>query len=127
MAKGLKLPIGVNPLGGAAMVEGNDQNQKIIFTAMSDCDNENAFEQDQGISAEVVFSLNDVGVGLIARRKIVHIFQEFYRQNRFKIQEESIKIEKNNKQEMILEFEYIDIETDEVLPFEKTFTTLPGV
>lgn len=121
MPKGLSLPVGVNKTGSAAMVDGEDNNYKIISIALSDCDNDHAFQQDIGLGADMIFSVNDpISTGKILSR-IDAIFEKFEAQHRFKLLKDSIRWRQNGG-DLTMSFDYHDLESDEIQPFNKKFT-----
>jgi len=123
MARGLKLPAGVNKRGGAALVEGDEEAMQIIKTALGDCSSEHAYQQDIGLGEDMVFDIGDpVFRGRVLRR-LNQIFRQFEALDRFKLMTHTIKWTENPaEQEQILEFKYLDLETD----VEETFKYTPG-
>ena len=123
MARGMEMPVGVNSAGGAAMVEGDENDYKIIKMALSSDDNENAFQQDIGLGASMVFDLNDQALRAKIRRRLLQIFEDFQRQKRYKLVKESIKWGENTEeQELELTFKYINMESDEEKQFRRVFS-----
>lgn len=118
MARGMRLPVGVDAMGGAALVEGEPNNRKILFVALGDCENESAFQQDLGIPIDIIFDVNDAARRPVVLRQITAIFREFAAQKRFKLVPESVKISSEGE-ELKLELKYIDIEADQELSFSK--------
>ena len=62
MATGLSLPVGVDGSGGAALVSVDENDSKIIRTALGDCDNAHAYQQELGLSSGMIYDLNDPNV-----------------------------------------------------------------
>jgi len=122
MATGLKLPMGVDATGGAAMVEGEDNNEQIIKTALSDCDNEHAFQQDLGLGADMIFDISDPATRARILRKVKAIFDRFEAQYRFRLLTDTIRWSVDEG-DLTLKFMYHDIESDEDKPFARTFTS----
>lgn len=118
MSKGLRLPVGVNKAGGAAVVEGEANNRKILFTALGDCGNENAFQQGLGIPLDIIFGGNDAARHPLVTRQIRKIFDQFAVEKRFKLITESVTLDPDGP-ELNLGLKYIDIEADEERPFSK--------
>jgi len=124
MAKGLKLPVGVDATGGTAMVEGEDNNKQVIFTALSDCDNENAFQQALGLGTDMIFDINDPIARADILRKVTSLFQEFEALHRFKLLTDTVRWTHEKEGQLTLEFIYHDLESDEQKPFAKSFSGL---
>lgn len=122
MARGLKLPMGVDATGGTAMVEGEDDNRQIIMTALSDCDNEHAFQQDLGLGADMIFDISDPAERARILRRVRMIFDRFEAQHRFRLLTDTIRWSVDGG-DLTLEFLYHDIESDEDKPFARTFTS----
>lgn len=122
MPKGLKLPVGVDATGGLAIVESEEQNQNVIFSALSDCDNDNAFQQALGIGASMIFDLQDERVRARIINRVLDVFDSFEAQHRFKLRTETVRwTEDGENGELTLEFMYHDLESDEEKPFARNF------
>ena len=120
MPTGLKLPVGVNSSGGASLVDGDENDNKIILLSLGSDDNENAFQQDIGLSQQMIFDVSDPAVRGRIINRLRQIFRTFEAQQRFRLFAASIKwIEDSNEQELILEFKYLNLETDEVNTFRE--------
>jgi hypothetical protein len=122
MPRGLKLPVGVDGTGGTAMVDGEEENRKIIWSALSDCDNDNAFQQDLGLGSSMVFGIKDAGVRARILDRVTDIFRIFEALQRFRLKRESVAWRKADG-ELILEFKYLDLESDEEQSFSRAFRT----
>jgi len=125
MPKGLSLPIRANRSGGLQTSEGRVKNSEDIFTALSDCDSDHAFQQELGLGSAMVFATNDPSIRPRILFKVREIFASFERQKRFKLNEDSIAWE-SAEGELILTFSYFDIEADEEVAFRKSFSTATG-
>jgi hypothetical protein len=122
MATGLKVPIGVNSIGGAALVNGDDNDIKIIKLALTNDDNENAFQQNIGLGEEMIFDLNDPTTRPKIISKLRRIFDKFEANNRFKLLYNTIKWEESSDDgELSLTFKYLNIESDEIKEFDQKF------
>ena len=120
MAKGLSLPIRVASWGGLATVQGDDNDDKIIMMALTSDDNENAFQQNIGLGEAMIFELSDSSLrgDLIGRLR--EIFRKFVLQKRFSLVEDSIRwVDSHDTGDLILEFDYFCMESDEVKTFSK--------
>lgn len=123
MPKGLSMPVGVNPTGGAATVEHDENDRKVIWNAISDCSSENAFQQDLGLGSDMVFDISDPVLRARIQQRLFAIFKDFEAQNRYKLKANTIKWSENSaEQELILEFKYLNIESDEEQTFKRPFT-----
>jgi len=121
---GLKVPVGVNPSGGAALVDGDINDAKIIKLALSSDDNENAFQQDIGLGTGMIFDISDSVLRSQIQRRVIRLFQNFQTQKRFKLLRDTLKWSENaTQQELILEFRYVNLESDEEVFFRRAFTT----
>ena len=123
MPSGLRLPIGVNKSGGMAVVNGDSNDQKLIAVALGDDDNENAFQQSIGLGIGMVFDINDPFIRGGITRKLKEIFELFQAQKRFKLLTDTIEWKTDSEtQEMILQFRYLNLESDEEGEFTKVFS-----
>lgn len=125
MARGLKVPVTANRSGGFAFSDGDDNDRKIIKLALGSDENENAFQQgeDVALGQGMIFDLSDPAVRARIRRRLFRLFDNFEAQNRFKLLKDTIKwTEDLGEQELILEFKYLSIESDEIKEFDKRFS-----
>ncbi len=124
MAIGLRIPVGVNSSGGAALVEGDENDRKIIKSSLADDDNENAFQQNIGLGHSMIFDLSDPMLKSNITRKTVSIFEYFEKLKRFRLLTNTIKWEENSdKQELIFSFRYVNLESDQPKDFVRTFSS----
>jgi hypothetical protein len=120
---GLALPVGVGAHGGARLVEGDENDMKLITIALGSSENENAFQQDITLDEGMVFDLNDPTIRARILRRLYKIFDEFRIKKRFRLKKETIKWEEDSKeQELTLEFKYVNLESDEDIIFRRAFT-----
>jgi hypothetical protein len=129
MASGLKVPVGVNRSGGGAIVSGTENDEKVIMLALGDDDNENAFQQNIGVGARMIFDLSDERQRAKIIRRVKDVFIRFEAQKRFILRPNTVKWSRDSdNQDMILEFKYVSLESDEERDFRETFTeTQTGV
>ena len=120
MPTGLAIPVGVTKAGRSALASSDDNDWKILSTSLSDCDNENAFQQSVGIPANVVFDINDPKTRARVMTRLASIFREFVAQNRYKLKRETIKWSSQGEA-MLLEFKYLNLESDEEETFSRSF------
>jgi hypothetical protein len=120
MANGLKIPVGVNALGRTATVSADTCATQTIMTALTDCDNENAFQQDLGLGSGMVFAVNDIKLRATILQRLREIFAQFVKERKYKLLEETISWD-DTGEELRLDFHYLDMESDEEKPFQKIF------
>lgn len=119
---GLRIPLGVTKQGRGAVVTGDVQDQKIIDTSLGSNDNQNAFQQDQGLGDDMIFDVNDAAVRGVIAIRLRDVFVDFEVQNRYRLLSDTIVWTKDSeKQELNLEFKYHNMETDDVRDFQKGF------
>jgi hypothetical protein len=122
--RGLRLPVGVGPNGGASLIEGDENDYKIIAIALGSTENENAFQQDITLGERMVFDLNDYTIRASILKKLYKIFENFRLKKRFELKKETISwIEDSRNQILTLEFRYVNLESDEDIFFRKAFTS----
>lgn len=119
--KGLAIPVQVLPTGGAATVEGSENDDKIITMALGDDTNENPFMQDIGLGPEPVFDINDQLARASIAARVRTIFDSFEKLKRYQLVEGSfnwIGPDDDGGEEgtLILEFKYIAMEANEEEP-----------
>lgn len=119
---GLRIPVGVNKKGGAAITTGRGHDEKIISTGLSGNDNLNAFQQDPGLGEDMVFDLSDPVVRGKIMIRLRALFDDFTIQNRYRLLEDTIVWdERTGEGELQLSFKYHNLETDDQRDFEKGF------
>ena len=122
MSTGLKIPISVNPIGGVALVNGDDNDNKIIKLALSDDDNENAFNQDIGLGADMIFDINAPTSKSKIMVRIQRIFSKFRTEKRYKLLKNTIAwTDDSENQVTSLSFRYLNLESDEEQTYEQKF------
>jgi len=119
MPTGLKIPVGVDNKGRAA-VETNEtlNTQKILNLAFSEGDDKNPF-QNLGLDDRIVFSVKTAafrGKALNATNRILAKFPELVR-----LIDGSVKFEEDVEGEFTIEFDYIDLLTQKAETFIKAF------
>jgi hypothetical protein len=120
--RGLAIPVGVTKQGKSRTVTGEENDRKIIFTALGGNDNQNAFQQDPGLGNEMIFEINDEVIRARIRQRLVDVFADFDRQNRYRLAEETIEWSENEGEgELVLSFDYFNVESDEVQSFAQRF------
>jgi hypothetical protein len=115
--KGLALPVGVNKRGSTKTVTSDANDRKIIAIGISDCHNSHAYQQDPGLGSDHIFALNDGAVRGIIIQRLRDIFADFENQNRYKLKEETTAWTEDGG-ELILDFDYFNIESDEEKHFK---------
>lgn len=123
MAKGLRIPMGVNPSGGAALVEGDANDMKTLKAALGSDDNENAFQQGFGMGDGMIFDIADAGTRNRITRRLVEIFRRFEAQKRYILRPETIAWDYDSaEQTTTLSFLYLNVESDEDKTFRQAFS-----
>jgi hypothetical protein len=122
MAKGLRVPVGVDNKGGSMTVEGDDDLLKVIMLALSDNDNENAFQQDIGLSQDAVFAIARPDFRARVLTQLFRIFAIFERFKLAKLNRASLAWERTSEGEQTLSFEFVNLESDTTITFRRAFT-----
>jgi len=122
MPVGLAIPVTVSSTGGMRLVESDENNSKIIALALGSDENENAFQQDIGLGDFMVFALEDANIQGKILGRLRDIFKRFEAQKRFRLMTNTIEWTTDPAtQELTLQFRYLDLESDEVNTYNKTF------
>ena len=117
--RGLAYPFRVGPNGGAAVVEGGKNNEKIISIGLGDGENANTFQQEIANVEDIVFNNKSPESKAASLRRIRLIFDKLKSEKRFQLVENSIEWDDSTEGESLLRLKYIDLETDEVQTFEQ--------
>jgi hypothetical protein len=124
MPVGFRLPVQKSSSGGIRLVDGDENDNKIIRLALSADDNENAFNQDIGLGEEMIFNVTSSEVQGKILARLRQIFAKFESQKRYRLFTDSISWEEDKiNQELILNFKYLNMESDEVNEFSKKFAS----
>lgn len=122
--RGLKVPVQVGPTGGTVAISGDPQSSKIIRLALSDGDNDNAFNQRITLGIAHVFEINSTTPRALVLSRLLRIFDDFENRDLYKLKRETIRWTKGpGPGEQTLEFRYLDLETDRVQTFSRKFGT----
>lgn len=120
MAKGLKIPVQVDQTGSSATVEGDEYAKQILDIGLTAHDNANAFEQESGLGDGMIFGLTDTSQKAAILRRLYQMFDEWEAQRLYRLMRETIVWTKQQG-ELILQFEYVNLETNTVESFRKLF------
>jgi hypothetical protein len=120
---GLDLPVGVNAQGGARLVSKDTQAMKIIALSLSDLENDNAFQQNIGLNGAHVFDIAGASFRASVRQRIFDIFRDFEDLKLYSLNRGTMKFSRTAAGEQTLEFEFVNLESDEPINFIQKFTT----
>lgn len=124
MPRGLRVPVGISSNGGAATDDGDDNDIKIIKTALSDGDNDNAFQQDISLGSDLVFDISDPVFRSEIVGRIIRIFNKFKLEKRFKLLRSTIRWNDEPEEgDISISFKYLNLESDEEKVYEQNFKT----
>jgi hypothetical protein len=111
MAKGLKVPVGVNEAGGAAMVDADDDLAKIIMLALSPGYSRNPF-QKLGMDEGIIFDTGTARTMASIQLSIEAIFKRLEASNRAALDDNGLIMEMDEgTMEMRATVSYINLET----------------
>ena len=121
MATGLKIPVGVNKSGGAAVeTDVTKHKKKLLQLAFSIGGDKNPF-QTLGIDPTLIFSLKDEFFQSRARAEAERIFASFIDLMEL-IPDDPITFEDITEGEIEMTVKYVDLEVDEIQTFTKKFS-----
>lgn len=121
MAKGLKIPVGVDQRGRAAVETDESQNTKKILTlAFSEGDDDNAF-QSLGLTSTLVFGVKGAAFRGRAIRVVTTILAKFTEIVELD-DSEPITFQEDIEGEVEMSFFYIDLLTNRKEEFTKRLT-----
>jgi len=120
MATGLKIPVGVNKSGGAAIEKnGAEQKKKLLTLALSEGGDDNAF-QNLGLNPNLIFSIKDAAFRGKAKREVQRIFGQFLGLLEL-APSTPITFDEDTLGEVALIVSYVDLETNKVETFRRSF------
>lgn len=126
MPTGLSVPINVNKGGGAKVQSEDTQIDKLVVLALQEGEDDNPF-QDLGISQTILYRVNDDGAKFDAKTEIERVLKSF--NGRIQIVD-GIKISESETDpqteegELHVNFEYINLDTNEANEFSAPFRDL---
>jgi hypothetical protein len=122
MPTGLAMPVGVSQGGGARLSSGDENDDKIIRLALGDDANENAFQQNVGVGANMIFGQSDQVLQATIMRRLNDVFRRFEAQKRYILRRNTIRWTQDSEtQEMILTLKYLSVESDKEQMFRESF------
>lgn len=123
MASGISIPLRPGASGGMARASGNEQDTNILMLALASDDNENSFQQGNGLGISMIFDISDPQARADILAQLRRVFSRFERLKRFKLLENTIRWidDPKNPGETILACKYIALETDKLEDFSKTY------
>lgn len=124
MANGIKMPVRASKAGGTELVRGSKQKAKVFRLALSVRDDKNPF-QKVGISEDAVYQVEDALAASEIRLEVERVLARFEGSIAIKPGSE-IQIFSRNDEGIVVQFEWIDLETNEVGDFSQPYKK-PGV
>lgn len=122
MARGIKVPVSVNKTGGTAMVEGDDQAFQAIAIALSSGESANAFQQEINLGDDPIFRNDDTELRSFILKRVFEIFEDFEASKLFRLMRETIKWSSGEEGEIVIEFKFVNLESDKVTDFKKAYS-----
>lgn len=104
------------------MVSGDVQKRQLLQVALSSGENANAFQQDLNLGEAMIFGNDSSVLRSAIMQRVLRIFQNFETNKLFRLMQETVVWSQGDEGELVLEFSYIDIESDETMAFRKEFT-----
>jgi len=123
MASGISIPMRPSASGGMARASGNEQDTNILMLALASDDNENSFQQNQGLGVSMIFDIADPQARADILAQLRRVFARFERLKRFKLLEQTIRWidDPANPGETVLACKYIALESDSLQDFDKKY------
>lgn len=120
MATGLALPVGPGPWGGLRLARGDEQDRNILALILGSDENDNAFQQGIGVGESMIFDINDPIARADILARVRRVFDKFERLKRFALREDTLRWSSADG-EMVLEFMYVNLESDDERLFRRPF------
>ena len=117
---GLRIPVGVNNKGRANVeTDATEQTKKILFLAFSENEDRNPF-QNVGFTRGLIFQIINPALRAKASREIEQVLARL--SERVELAPDTvIGFENKNNGEVEMSFKYVDLFTNKVEEFRKTF------
>lgn len=104
-----------------SIASGSDQDTNVLMLALASDENENGFQQGEGLGIEMIFDINDPAARADVLARLRRVFARFERAKRFKLLENTIRWQDGEPGESILVCKYIALETDKLEDFSKSY------
>lgn len=103
--------------------EGNEQDTNVLMLALASDDNDNSFQQGNGLGVSMIFDINDPQARADILAQLRRVFGRFERLKRFKLLENTIRWidDPNVEGQTVLACKYIALETERVEDFQKSY------
>ncbi len=103
--------------------EGNEQDTNVLMLALASDDNDNSFQQGNGLGVSMIFDINDPQARADILAQLRRVFGRFERLKRFKLLENTIRWidDPNVEGQTVLACKYIALETEKVEDFQKSY------
>jgi hypothetical protein len=121
MAKGLRIPVGVDLRGGSATVEGDEYAKQVLAAGLTGHDNANAFEQESGLGEGMIFGINSTSLKASVLRRLYAMFDAWEAERLYRLMRETVAWSTATDGDLVLEFKFVNLETDVVESFKKKF------
>jgi hypothetical protein len=116
MSKGFAVPVRTNRRGGAQLIQGTPYTEQTIRVGLTPNYSTNPFQAgggvEVGISEQIVFANNAVGVMARARREVSRFFARLREAEIARLAPEDGLQIKNVGEELIANVHYVDLESD---------------
>lgn len=119
MATGLSIPVRTNIAGGSQKVTSSEQTKKMLFLALSEGDDNNPF-QDIGLRPSVIYQQPGPIANAEIRLEVERILKKF--ENKIVVSPTKPITVKQDGNVLLVEFDYIDLEINQVQEFNKALT-----
>jgi hypothetical protein len=124
MATGIKMPVKASRAGGTEYQRDSKQKEKVFRLALSVGDDKNPF-QDVGLKEDAIYQVEDALAASEIRLEVERILQKFTGSIAIKPGSE-ITVFRKDDEGIYVQFEWIDLETNETGEFLQPFRK-PGV
>ncbi len=123
MYKGLSIPLTVNKGGGAKKEPETSQLDKLVVLALQEGDDDNPF-QDLGLSSSLIYKINDDVSKYEAKVEIERALSRF--RGRLKLSNDGVVIDSRESYdgESHVNFEYVNLDTNNLREFQAPFEEL---
>jgi hypothetical protein len=107
------------------MVEGDEQAFQLISIALSSGESAHAFQQDINLGDAPIFKGDTTELRSDILSRLSAIFVDFEQRKLFRLMRETVEFTIEAEGELKVTFKYVNLESDKVEEFAKSYSTRP--
>ena len=111
---GVAIPFRATSSGKLARVSGEENDFKIISTALMSQDNDNPWQQGGDSIDRALFEADSPQARAVITRRVENVFADFERQHRYRLIPNTVLVRVTAEMIVFVEFKYHNLESDQI-------------